>query len=172
MTGLIQLDRLPFHNAFTKDQKHIKSQQSKFACLPSEEWILLIDSYADNHNFNARDNFMRWPLTHQLGFIPANCYSQVELEDGEYSPCDLISMGIIPLTLQDIISQFAKVFSKYREQAILGQEIFHPKVPLSPNISQHLNTFFRIFRSLISTKASACVNDSNFVSLIANNTSP
>ena len=29
------------------------------------------------------------------------------MQDGEYSPCDLIPLGIIPLVLQDIILQFA-----------------------------------------------------------------
>ena len=40
-------------------------------------------------------------------FIVANCYCSLEMQDGEYSPCDLIPLGVIPLVLQDVISQFA-----------------------------------------------------------------
>jgi len=58
MNGLIQLDRTPFHNASIKAQQHIKSQQSKFACISSEEWILLIDSYAEKQNFTACNDFL------------------------------------------------------------------------------------------------------------------
>jgi hypothetical protein len=58
-------------------------------------------------SFAAKEAFLRWPLVHQLGFIPANAYTQLELEDGEYSPCDLLPMGIIPLQLQNIIESFA-----------------------------------------------------------------
>jgi hypothetical protein len=51
--------------------------------------------------------FYQWPLVHQFGFITANCYTLLEMQDGEYSPCDMIPLGVIPLVLQDAISQFA-----------------------------------------------------------------
>jgi hypothetical protein len=50
---------------------------------------------------------VKWPLVHQFGFIPANAYTNLELEDGEYSACDLLSMGVIPIALQAVIKQFA-----------------------------------------------------------------
>ena len=51
--------------------------------------------------------FYQWPLVHQFGFITANCYSLFEMQDGEYSPCDLLPLGISPLVLQDTMLQFA-----------------------------------------------------------------
>jgi hypothetical protein len=104
INALIALDRSPYHNASSNNYMHMKTLQSQYACLTSEDWITFIET----QNFTAQDNFMQWPLTHQLGVIPANCYSLVELADGDHSPCDLISMGIIPLTLQEVILQFAK----------------------------------------------------------------
>mmetsp|Transcript_26122 Transcript_26122/g.37474 ORF Transcript_26122/g.37474 Transcript_26122/m.37474 type:complete len:888 (+) Transcript_26122:179-2842(+) len=104
INALIALDRSPYHNASSNNYMHMKTLQSQYACLTSEDWITFIET----QNSTAQDNFMQWPLTHQLGFIPANCYSLVELADGDHSPCDLISMGIIPLTLQEVILQFAK----------------------------------------------------------------
>ena len=105
--ALIILDRLPFHNAFTNNHNYVKLEKSSFACLTSEDWLSLLDSLSERNCLFAQSNFWRWPLLHQLGFIPANCYTHFEMEDGEYSPCDLISMGIIPIALQDIILQFA-----------------------------------------------------------------
>ena len=105
--ALIILDRLPFHNAFTNNHNYVKLEKSSFACLTSEDWLSLLDSLSERNCLFAQTNFRRWPLLHQLGFIPANCYTHFEMEDGEYSPCDLISMGIIPIASQDIILQFA-----------------------------------------------------------------
>ena len=104
ITTLIVLDRSPYHNAFSREYSYTKMLHSQFACLTSEEWITLIEQ----KNAIAQQNFLQWPLTHQLGFIPANCYSLPELDDGAYFPCDLISMGIISLALQEVILQFAK----------------------------------------------------------------
>jgi hypothetical protein len=70
--------------------------------------LSLIEALDEKNCLVAQSNFGRWPLLHQLGFIPANCYTQLEMEDGEYSPCDLIPMGVIPTILNDIILQFAK----------------------------------------------------------------
>lgn len=106
--ALITLDRLPFHNALTNEQNYVKAHKSLFACLNMEDWLSLVDSMPQSNHSAAHDKFSRWPLLHQLGFIPANCYTHEEMEDGEYSPCDLLSMGIIPTVLNDIITQFAK----------------------------------------------------------------
>ena len=105
--ALITLDRRPFHNAFKNDYSYMKFEASSFACITPEEWLTLLDSLPEKLCLFAHNSFRRWPLLHQLGFIPANCYTKFEMEDGEYSPCDLLSMGIIPLALHDVISQFA-----------------------------------------------------------------
>ena len=107
MNGLITLDQQPYHNAITNDLTHRRTKSSHCACLTSDEWILLVESKNIPNSSLARANFVRWPLVHQFAFIPANSYTEPELKDGEYSPCDLISMGIIPSILQDIILQFA-----------------------------------------------------------------
>jgi len=81
-TALIHLDRLPFHNAHFKQISYSKSNPASFACLSSEDWITLIESQAETMSFAAQHDFMRWPLVHQFGFIIANAYTQLELEDG------------------------------------------------------------------------------------------
>jgi hypothetical protein len=116
--GLIALDQMPFHNAIKHDTAYKKTKRSHFACLTIDDWIHLVESFATTNSSLAHTNFIRWPLVHQFAFIPANSYSEAELEDGEYSPCDLISMGIIPLVLQDIIVQFARELGAKHSQDI------------------------------------------------------
>jgi hypothetical protein len=107
ITAMIELDRSPFHNAHLRQPCYSKSDPATYACISSEDWIALTEIQAEKMSFAAKKAFLRWPLVHQLGFIPANAYTQLELEDGEYSPCDLLPMGIIPLRLQNIIESFA-----------------------------------------------------------------
>jgi len=106
--GLSTLDRMPFHNAISNEPNYRKTTPSHLACLNPDDWLQLVESHHVSNCSLARTNFIRWPLVHQFSFIPANCYSNLELQDGQYSPCDLISMGIIPIVLQDIIIQLAK----------------------------------------------------------------
>jgi len=107
ITALVKLDRSPYHNAHLRITQYSKLYPSLYACLSSVEWISLIESQAEHMSFAAQTAFLRRPLVHQFGFIPANAYTKLELEDGEYSPCDLIPMGIIPLSLQVVIETFA-----------------------------------------------------------------
>ena len=106
-SALIELDRSPFHNAHLKNRHYSKTDQSKYASISPDDWVLLIESQAAHLSFAAQNAFLRWPLVHQFGFIPANAYTQLELEDGEYSPCDLLPLGIIPISLQSVIETFA-----------------------------------------------------------------
>jgi hypothetical protein len=105
--ALIELDRSPFHNAHLKNKHYSKTDQSKYASISPDDWVLLIESQAAHLSLAAQNAFLQWPLVHQFGFIPANAYTQLELEDGEYSPCDLIPLGIIPISLQLVIETFA-----------------------------------------------------------------
>ena len=113
-SALITLDRRPFHNAFKGDHNNSKLNPHQFACITPDDWILLVESHASPAALN---NFKQWPLVHQLAFVPANCYTNLEMEDGEYSPCDLISMGIIPTVLQSIMAQFAHELGIRHNQA-------------------------------------------------------
>jgi len=114
--ALVELDRLPFHNAHLKQASYIKSDTSTYACISTEDWISLIESKANDMSEGTQNAFLRWPLVHQFGFIPANAYTKLELKDGEYSPCDLIPMGIIPVSLQRVIETFANELGHRKQQ--------------------------------------------------------
>lgn len=89
----------------SNDYNYTKLQPYELACITPEQWLLLVESHASPI---ALENFLQWPLIHQLVFIPANCYSYTEMKDVKYSPCDLISTGITPIALQEVMVHFAQ----------------------------------------------------------------
>ena len=114
--ALVELDRSAFHNASSKEAQYSKTSPPSFACFTTEDWIPFFESQSEQVESIAKAQFYQWPLVHHLGFIAANCYSLLEMSDGEYSPCDLIPLGIIPSVLHDVISQFAKEIGSRHSQ--------------------------------------------------------
>jgi hypothetical protein len=104
---LTELDRSIFYNAHSKDMQYKKSDSSFYACFSSDEWIPFFESKCQQVESFGKKLFYQWPLVHQLGFISANSYTLLEMQDSEYSPCDLLPLGVIPTALQDVILQFA-----------------------------------------------------------------
>ena len=66
---------------------------------------------------------------HQFGFIPANALTQLELEAGEYLPCDVVSMGIISFSLKEVIESFEAQVVKATLIQMLPSHIFVPNLP-------------------------------------------
>ena len=105
--ALVKLDRSPFHNVNLIKDDYVKTQQHSYACLKSSDWLVFLESQDEQVASFSKKLFVQWPLVHQLGFITANSYTMLEMKDAEYSPCDLIPMGAIPIVLQDVILTFA-----------------------------------------------------------------
>jgi len=86
-----------------------------FAILTCTQWAELITT-------KQWKQYIKWPLTHLLGFMPANTDTAPTIDEGKYTAIDTMHLGVISKCMEAYIHKFITWHTQHNKNTMTNAQ--------------------------------------------------